>query len=52
MKMTEDFASWCRANGKEKLLALYDESNIEPAEKAAFSSAKIRKWHCPVCGMS
>ena len=52
MKMTENFAAWCKANGKEKLLALYDKNNSTPAEKAAFSSATMRKWHCPVCGMS
>ena len=52
MKMTENFAVWCKANGKEKLLALYDKNNSTPAEKAAFSSATMRKWHCPVCGMS
>ena len=52
MKMTENFAAWCKANGKEKLLALYDKNNSTPAEKAAFSSATMRKWHCPVCGIS
>lgn len=48
----EKFAPWCRAHGKEKLLALYDVNNSQSAEETAYSSAKKRNWHCPVCGMS
>ena len=48
----DKLAPWCRAHGKEGLLALYDESNSQSAEEAAYSSAETRKWRCPVCGMA
>lgn len=44
------FAAWCRKNGKEKLLEIYDaEANACSAEEIPFSSAEQRKWRCPVC---
>lgn len=45
----DKLAPWCRAHGKEGLLTLYDESNSQSAEEAAYSSAEKRKWRCPVC---
>ena len=51
-KVKYRFAEWCRANGKEKLLNLYSDCNDQSAEEAAFSSAALRKWSCPVCGMT
>lgn len=52
-KVQESFAAWCRRNGREKLLELYDEAaNETSAGEISFSSAVPRNWRCPDCGMS
>lgn len=52
-KMTMSFAAWCRQEGRERLLALYDEAaNEKSAEEIPFSSPKPRSWRCPECTMT
>lgn len=46
-------AAWCRQEGKQLLLSLYDtEGNSLPASEVPYSSPKQYKFRCPVCGAS